>query len=77
MTTLGGEFDDFKAEVESLTDAGDVVVVETRGSGVGKRSGAQVEIEFTILVKLREGRVTRLRNFMDRAEALEAAGLVE
>jgi ketosteroid isomerase-like protein len=77
LTTLGGEFDDFRAEAGSLTDAGDVVVVETRGSGVGKQSGAQVEIEFTILVNLTEGRVTRLCNFMDRGKALEAAGLRE
>jgi ketosteroid isomerase-like protein len=77
LTTLGGEFDDFRAEAERITDADDVVVVETRGSGVGKRSGARVEIEFTILVNLTEGRVTRLRNFMDRGEALEAAGLRE
>jgi hypothetical protein len=45
--------------------------------GVGKQSGAQVEIEFTILVNLTEGRVTRLCNFMDRGKALEAAGLRE
>ena len=77
LTTLGGEFDDFRAEAGSITDAGDVVVVETRGSGVGKQSGAQVEIEFTILVDLTEGRVTRLRNFVDRGNALEAAGLEE
>jgi ketosteroid isomerase-like protein len=29
------------------------------------------------LVNLKEGRVTRLHNFMDRAAALEAAGLSE
>lgn len=77
LDTLRGEFDEFRSEPEILADSGDVVVVETRSSGVGKRSRARVVVEFTIVVHVTNGRITRLRNFMDKAEALEATGLRE
>jgi ketosteroid isomerase-like protein len=75
LETLGEEFEEFRSGVERVTEVGDLVVAEIRTSGIGKRSGARVEVEFTILIYLSEGRITRLRNFMDRAKALEAAAL--
>jgi ketosteroid isomerase-like protein len=72
-----GEFDDARTDADEYIDAGDDVVVPSRFSGRGKRSGAQVELAMTIVYTVRDGRIVRARNFEDRTEALRAAGLVE
>ena len=77
LETLGEEFDEFHSDAERFAEVGDLVVAEIQTSGIGKQSGARVEVEFTMLIHLAGGRITRLRNFMDRAQALEAAGLKE
>jgi ketosteroid isomerase-like protein len=44
-----------------------------RGSG----SGIEVETDTAAIFEVRNGRVVRIQGYMDRAEALEAAGLSE
>jgi ketosteroid isomerase-like protein len=56
-------------------DAGDEVVVTYRVHGRGRGSGAEVDQRFTLLWSLQNGKVTRVRAYRERAEALEAAGL--
>jgi ketosteroid isomerase-like protein len=41
----------------------------------GKRSRVPVELDLAIVYELDAGRVIRMRNYPDRAKALEAAGL--
>ena len=77
LDTLGGEFDEFHAQPENFAEARDVVVADTRVSGIGKRSGAPAELRFTVVASIRNGKIVRVRNFIERAEALEAAGLSE
>jgi ketosteroid isomerase-like protein len=77
LETLGREFEEFRSEARGFKEAGDLVVVETRSTGIGNRSGAPVEVDFTIVVHIRDGQIRRLRNFMSRSDALEAAGLRE
>ena len=77
LDVLGGEFDGFRAEPGNFAAAADVVVADTRVSGIGKRSGVPVELQFTVVVSLQGGRIVRVRNFVERREALEAAGLSE
>jgi uncharacterized protein len=77
LDALGGEFDGFHAEPQGFASASDVVVADIRVSGTGKRSGAPVELQFTVVASLRSGRVIRVRNFLERQEALKAAGLRE
>jgi ketosteroid isomerase-like protein len=61
-----------------LVDAGaDKVLVHWRHDVRGRASGAEVEINYWIVVTFREGRIVRDEWFADRAEALEAAGLSE
>ncbi|MCD6014054.1 MAG: hypothetical protein K0R88_138 [Solirubrobacterales bacterium] len=61
-----------------LVDAGaDKVLVHWRHDVRGRASGAEVEINYWIVVTFREGRIVRDEWFADRAEALEAAGLTE
>jgi len=77
LDVLSGEFDSFQAEPGNFVAASDVVVADTRVSGIGRRSGVPVELQFTVVVSLRSGKVIRVRNFLERQEALEAAGLSE
>ena len=43
----------------------------------GKASGATVELHMALIYELENGRVVRMQNFLNPAEALEAAGLPE
>jgi ketosteroid isomerase-like protein len=61
-----------------LVDAGaDKVLVHWRHDVRGRASGAEVEINYWIVVTFREGRIVRDEWFADRGQALEAAGLRE
>ena len=52
-------------------------MVFVRVSGSAKQSGVAVAISDAHVLTLRDGRVTRLEVFLNRAEALEAVGLSE
>jgi uncharacterized protein len=77
LDALSGEFEAFRAEPGNFAAASDVVVADTRVTGTGKRSGVPVELLFTVVVSVRNGRIVRVQNFLERREALEAAGLSE
>jgi ketosteroid isomerase-like protein len=68
---------DWDFEGERFFDASDEVVVFVRTSGTARQSGAPVEISAAHVVTLLNGRVTRTKVFLDRQDALEAAGLRE
>ena len=64
-----------RIEPERLIDAGDRVVVFQREYQRGRSTGLELVVETASLVDLRDGRVVRIQGYMDRAAALEAAGL--
>jgi ketosteroid isomerase-like protein len=68
-------WDEHRIEIEKLIDAGDRVVVFHREYQRGRRSGVELEVEAAVIVDLRDGRIVRVQGYMDRAAALEAAGL--
>jgi uncharacterized protein len=70
-------FEDYRFEIEQVLDAGDKVLVFNCQRGRGKGSGAPVEMHNAWLFVLREGKITKIRPYWDRAEALTAAGLSE
>ena len=70
-------FERLPVENAELVDAGDNVLVHWRHDVRGRASGADVEINYWIVITFREKRITRDRWFADREEALEAAGLSE
>jgi ketosteroid isomerase-like protein len=70
-------WNDWRFEAERFFDAGAQVVVFVRVSGTAKQSGAALAISAGHVVTLRNGRVARADVFLDRSEALEAAGLRE
>ena len=71
------EFDDLRNTPEEFIDAGEQVVLTTRASGRGKLSGAPVELMMAWVSLVKDGRIIRIRNYREKAEALEAAGLSE
>jgi ketosteroid isomerase-like protein len=72
---LYGEFDDARAEVSELLDAGDQVLVSATARGRGKLSGVETQWETWQLWTLRDGKLVRGQGFTSREEAVEAAGL--
>lgn len=67
-------WDEYRIEVDRLTDLGDDVLAETRQYARGKGSGIQVEHRVFQLWTLRDGKIRRVRMYFDEADALEAAG---
>jgi ketosteroid isomerase-like protein len=70
-------WDERRFEPEKFIDAGDCVVVLQREFRRGRASGVELQTDTAVVCEVRNGRVVRLQGFMDRAEALEAAGLRE
>jgi len=68
-------FDGLRVTVEEVIDGGDQVVVVAHHEGRGRKSGAEVDTRFYEVYTVREGKVSRVDEFIERAEALEAAGL--
>jgi ketosteroid isomerase-like protein len=70
-------FEDLRVTVEEIIDAGDQVVVVAHHQGRGRASGVEVDTRFYEVYTLREGKVSRVDEYIERADALEAAGLRE
>jgi ketosteroid isomerase-like protein len=68
-------WDQYRIEPERLFDAGDKVVVFQREYQRGKASGIELVTETAAIVDLLDGRIIRMQGYMDRAAALQAAGL--
>ena len=64
-------------EVELVDAEADKVLAHLRYEARGASSGAQVELDQSMVATVRQGRILRVQWFVDRAEALEAAGLSE
>jgi ketosteroid isomerase-like protein len=67
VRVFGGEF----------RDLGDRVLWLGQMEGQGRSSGAVVRSPAASLYEFRDGRIFRLRSFLDHDEALRAAGLEE
>jgi len=71
-------WEDWHAEGFRFFDAGeDRVVGVFRLVGKGKHSGAPVEREIGLAYRIRDGKLWRMRSYLDPGEALEAVGLRE
>src|SRR4051794_11557917 len=68
-----GAWDDYRVDVEELTDFGNQILAKTRHHGRGKGSGVPVELEMFQLWALRDDKVVRATMYYDEAEALRAA----
>ena len=71
-------WDEFRVNIDELTETGDSVIfaaITVHGHGAG--SGIQVNQRFFHIFDLRNGKVSRQLEYVDRVEALNAAGLSE
>ena len=68
---------DIHLELPEIHDLGDRLVAIGRLSARGTASGAETESAFGCVVEWKEGRATRIVSFLDRDEALKAAGIPE
>ena len=64
-------------ELSDIRDLGDRALALGRLRARGHESGVQTEVSFNQLVDFKRGKAIRIRTFLDREEALEAAGLSE
>jgi ketosteroid isomerase-like protein len=71
------DFEEFTLTPEEFTDADDRVLVRVHQTAVGERSGAPIEATFWFVHTVRDGKITRLDMFANRAHAFDAAGIGE
>jgi ketosteroid isomerase-like protein len=78
VEALEPDWEFFEVHYEELRELADQVLVFGHWRARGRASGVEFENQAaTWLYDIEGGKVTRLRTFTDRAEALEAAGLSE
>jgi len=77
MERWSSAFEELKVTFEEIIDAGDQVVVVAHHEGRGRVSGVEVDSRYYEVYTVREGKVSRIDEYADRSEALEAAGLSE
>ena len=70
-------WDERRLDAEEFIDAGDSVVVLLHEFRRGKGSGVEMETDTAMVYEVRDRQVVRIQGYMDRTEALEAAGLSE
>ena len=64
-------------DCDDFRDLGDRVLALGTVRAVGKESGVEVEMPYTVVVTVKDGLVTHFTDYGDREKALEAAGLSE
>ena len=67
----------YKSHIERTLEAGDIVVLGVRLEGVGKESGAHVDLPFANVFEVADGLITKLVTYASFGDALEAVGLRE
>jgi ketosteroid isomerase-like protein len=77
MERWASAFEELTVTFEEIIDAGDQVLVVAHHQGRGRKSGVTVDTRFYEVYTLREGKVSRVDEYTEREEALEAAGLSE
>lgn len=75
MLDLYAAWEQMDIDLEELVDAGDDVVAVIRVAGRGRVSGIEMEYRPAGVWTIRDGRIVRVVWFVDRGEALEAAGI--
>jgi ketosteroid isomerase-like protein len=71
-------FDDPRVEAEEIVDVhgdGTTVLMLLRATGIASYSELKVNYEWGAIWTIRDGKVLRAQGYLNRADALEAAGL--
>jgi ketosteroid isomerase-like protein len=70
-------WDEHRLDAEEVAAEGDGAVVAVHITARGRTSGADVDLRFYVHFRLRDDKVAYIRDYENRAVALEAAGLQE
>jgi ketosteroid isomerase-like protein len=73
-------FDNAQVEPEDIVDVhgdGETVLMLLRALGTASYTGIVVDYEWAAIWTIRDGKLLRAQGYLNRAEALEAAGLSE
>jgi uncharacterized protein len=71
---LSESWEEFCSVVNDYRDLGDRVLMLGRNTGRGKGSGVTVNAPTAAILDFRDGKVSRIRLYLDQSEALRAAG---
>jgi uncharacterized protein len=74
---LSESWHEFHSVVDDYRDLGDRVLMLGRSTGRGRGSGVTVDAPTATIIDFHDGKVSRVRLYLDHAEALRAAGLSE
>ena len=74
---LSESWEEFRSVVDDYRDLGDRVLCLGRHTARGKGSGVTVDALTAAILDFRDGKVSRIRLYLDQSEALRAAGLSE
>jgi ketosteroid isomerase-like protein len=77
MQELLAAYEHVTASAERIIDAGDTIVVVAMWRAHGRASGVELSERAGSVWTVSDGKVTRIVNYRDPADALEAAGLTE
>ena len=72
---LSESWEEFRSVVDDYRDLGDRVLCLGRNTARGKGSGVTVDAPTAAVLDFRDGKVSRIRLYLDQSEALRAAGL--
>jgi ketosteroid isomerase-like protein len=75
ITGFQEQMRDHRFEVEKVHDLGDQVLALLHETARGASSGIDVDQRPAFLFHFRDGRIVRMRAYLDRAEAFRAVGL--
>jgi ketosteroid isomerase-like protein len=68
-------WESFDVEVERLLESGDSVVVFMREKAHARQGGVELQDNTAMILTVRNGKIVEMRGYLDRDEALRAAGL--
>jgi ketosteroid isomerase-like protein len=74
---LNESWEEFRSVIEEAHDLGDHVLTLNRSTARGKGSGMDVDAPTAAVFDFRDGKISRVRLYLDRAEASLEAGLIE
>jgi ketosteroid isomerase-like protein len=72
--------EDARVEPEKIVDVhddGEAVLMLLRATGTASYSEIELDVEWAAIWTIRDGKLLRAHGYLNRAEALEAAGLRE
>jgi len=77
FASLSNAWKEFLIVPGTFRDVGDVVIMLGGLKGRGRNSDVVVDSSLGMVIELRGLKISRVRGFLDHAEALQAAGLTE